>query len=89
MEVKPIVPPRSTPPESNENEPFSNRIEPTEPTKSETEPDYGVGCDLESDECQRVSSYCEEYANSFQLKSPRMSLERFFPIADPNHVIIT
>ena len=82
---KPTVPPRdlSYPVVASDRPLSSNTssrlvVEPTEPEKDDRE----AKDDLESDECrdavQVKHSNEEEYANSFQMKSSQISLERFF-----------
>ena len=90
MKNKPTVPPRdlSIPvlkPNASHDQPL---------TSSNTnsfaieEPGKDAKDDLESDECRtdQVNYYCEEYANSFQMKSS--TLERLFSV-EPDHVIAT
>ena len=87
MKNKPTVPPRdlSIPvlkPNAASHQPL------TTSSNTNEEPEKDAKDDLESDECRadQVNYYCEEYANSFQMKSS--TLERLFSV-EPDHVIAT
>ena len=77
MKNKPAVPPRDL--SIPVLKPNASH-QPLTSSNTNEEPEKDAKDDLEADECRadQVNYYCEEYANSFQMKSPRISLERLF-----------
>ena len=86
MKNKPTVPPRDL--SIPVLKPNASHQPLTTSSNTNEEPEKDAKDDLESDECRtdQVNYYCEEYANSFQMKSS--SLERLFSV-EPDHVIAT